>query len=117
MPASVNLFTHIVSAGPQHAMEDCFIKTPDLQHINGLFAHIDVEHQELKNINDPETSIREHAIRILDTPLPGVEFWRTRTMLVRNVQGKRSNHKGICFAGSSLSETFSLEEDDFSLTA
>ena len=77
MSESVEPFTNIETARPQYAVDDAFIKTPHLQEINRLFAHIDIEHEQLRNINDPDTSICENVIRILDTPLPGVEFWKT----------------------------------------
>ena len=77
----VEQFTKIETARPQDAVDDAFIKTPDLQEFNGLFAQIDFEHQELMEINDPETSICENVKKILDTPLPGVEFWRTKTRI------------------------------------
>ena len=72
MSEPVELFTHIETARPQDAVDDAFIKTPELQYINRLFAHIEFEQPTLKNINDPETSICETVIGILDTPLPGV---------------------------------------------
>ena len=75
---SVELFATIEAARPQDAVDDAFIKTPELQDINRLFAQIDFEHQQLRKINGPETSICESVTRILDTPLPGVEFWKTK---------------------------------------
>ena len=69
---SVEPFANIEAARPHDAVDDAFIKTPELQDINRLFAHIDFEHQRLRKINDLETSICEHVIGILDTPLPGV---------------------------------------------
>ena len=81
MSDSVELFTHIETARPQDALDDAFIKTPDLQSINRPFAQIDFEHQQLRNINGPETSICESVTRILDTSLPGVKFWRTKARI------------------------------------
>ena len=48
MSESVELFIHIETARPQDAVDDAFIKTPELHEINRLFAHIDFEHQKLK---------------------------------------------------------------------
>ena len=61
-------------------MEDAFVKTPDLQYVNGLFAQIDFEHQQLKPIDGPETSTCGHVTEILNTPMPGVEFGMKKTM-------------------------------------
>ena len=81
MSGSVKLFTNIETARPQYAVDDAFIKTQELQTFNKPFAQIDFEHQQLRNINAPETSICEHVIGILHTPLPGVEFWKTKTRI------------------------------------
>ena len=78
MSESVELFTNIATAMPQDEVKDAFIQTPDLQEFNGLFAQIDFEHVKLRKINGPETSICDNVTRILDTPMPGVEFWKTK---------------------------------------
>ena len=88
MSESVELFTNIVTARPQDEVNEAFIKTPDLQEFNGLFAQIDFEHQKLMEINGPETSICENVIKILDTPLPGVEFWKTKIRINREMHRK-----------------------------
>ena len=72
MPESVEPFTNIEPARPQDAVDDAFIKTTELQDIRRLFAHIDFEHQQLRETNMPETCICEHVIGILHTPMPGV---------------------------------------------
>ena len=72
MSESVELFTNMVPARPQDEGEEAFIQTPDLQEFNGRFAQIALGHQQIRNINGPETSICENVTKILDTPLPGV---------------------------------------------
>ena len=81
MSESVDPFTHIDTAMPQVAAEAAFVKTPELHQLNRLFAHIDFEHQQLRNVNDLETSMCEHVIGILGTPLSGVEFWKTKSRI------------------------------------
>ena len=78
MSEFVALHLHIDTTRPQDAVDEAFIKTPELQDINGLFAQNDFEHQHLRKTNDPETSICEHVIGVLGTPLPGVELWKTK---------------------------------------
>ena len=39
MSESVEPFTNIETARPQDAVDDAFIRTPELQSFNGLFAH------------------------------------------------------------------------------
>ena len=62
MSESVELLTNIETARPQNTVDDAFIKTPELQEINRLLAPMDFEHQQLRKINDPETSICENVI-------------------------------------------------------
>ena len=76
-------------------MDDAFIKTPELQEFNRLFAHIDFEHHTLKKINGPETPICENVTRILDTPLPGVEFWRTKIRINCELHRKTAQQQKV----------------------
>ena len=99
---SVELFTHIETARSQDAVDDAFIKTPELQDINRLFAQIDFEHQQLRKINDPEASICENITGILDTPLPGVECWKTKTRINCKTQRKTKRITARGFVGPSL---------------
>ena len=71
---SVELFTNIATARPQEEVKDAFIQTPDLQEFNKLFAQIALEHQTLRNINGPETSICENVTEILDTTCQELSF-------------------------------------------
>ena len=73
---SVILSTDIDTAAPQDAVDHAFIKTPELQSCNTLFAQIDILHQQLINIWSPDTLVCEQILRNL-TPTPGNEFRRT----------------------------------------
>ena len=82
MSESVELLTQIDTAEDRDTLEDAFLGRPDLQEFNRLFAQIDIWHQSISKNKVPETSICESVLHNLDTPPPGVEFWRTEVRFV-----------------------------------
>ena len=74
MSESVKLLTQIDTAEDRDTLEDAFLGRPDLQEFNGLFAQIDIWHQSISKNKVPETSICEHVLHILDTPLQELSF-------------------------------------------
>ena len=54
--------------------EKAFLGRPDSAKSNGLFAQIGIWHQSISNNKVPETSICEHVLHILDTPLQELSF-------------------------------------------
>ena len=82
MSESVELLTQIDTAEDRDTLEDAFLGRPELAKSNGLFAQIDIWHQRISKNKVPETSICESVLHNLDTPPPGVEFWRTEVRFV-----------------------------------
>ena len=62
--------------------DKAFLGRPESAKSNGLFAQIDIWHQSISKNKVPETSICESVLHNLDTPPPGVEFWRTEVRFV-----------------------------------
>ena len=54
--------------------EKAFLGRPDSAKSNGLFAQIGIWHQSISKHKVPETSICEHVLHILDTPLQELSF-------------------------------------------
>ena len=82
MSESVKLLTQIDTAEDRDTLEYACLGRPDLPEWNRLFGQIDIWHQSISKNHVTETSICEHVRRILDTPPPGVEFWRTEVGIV-----------------------------------
>ena len=69
---------------------------PESAQSNGLVAQIWMRHQSLSKSMVPETWICESVLHNLDTPPPGVEFWRTEVRFVLCItQENGPNIKGF----------------------
>ena len=86
MTESSKLLTDIATARLQLAAKVAFIATQVLQELNGRSAQIGFEHQRLKKVNGPETSMCKHVIKIPGTPLQRVEFGRKKTRIKRQLR-------------------------------
>ena len=54
--------------------DKAFLGRPESAKSNGLFAQIVIWHQSISKNKVPETSICEHVLHILDTPLQELSF-------------------------------------------
>ena len=71
----ISAFTNAVDDKDDDNDDDkAFVGTPESANSNGLFAHIGIWHQRISKHNVPETSICEHVVNILDTPLQELSF-------------------------------------------
>ena len=61
--------------------DKAFLGRPESAKSNGLFAQIDIWHQSISKNKVPETSNCEYVLRMLGTPLPGADSWRTETRI------------------------------------
>ena len=82
MSESVELLTQIDKAEGRDTLEDAFLGRPELAKSNGLFAQIAFGHQHMTKFKSRKTLICERVLHNLDTPPPGVQFWRTEVRFV-----------------------------------